>query len=117
VDFVGLVFYGLPIVILGACIVWFVKLYDSQQKGERLVRKWRETDPSKKTLAVIVIVWMFLNLYLAIGNELALLNGASFPLSSVYSLYRPLLTWATTSSIVGLVLIFSIRFPKRSVVP
>jgi len=117
VDFVILVFDGVPIVIIVACIVWFVKLYDSQQKGERLIRKWREIDPSKRALAVIVTVWMFLNLYLAIGDILTFLNGASLPLSSVYSLYRPIPTWATTSSIVGIVLILSIRFPKRPVVP
>jgi hypothetical protein len=119
VDFVGIVFYGLPMVIIVACVVWFVKLYDSQQKGERFVLKWREIDPSKKALAVLVVVWTFLNLYLEIGDWLALLNGTSLPLGSVYSVYRPtwVYTWATTSSIVGLVLIFSMRFPKRSTVP
>ena len=72
-------------------------------------------DPIRKTVAGLVFVWICLNLYMTLGNELASLNVLFLPLGSIYSIYGPILVWASASSIVGLALILSIRFPRRSV--
>jgi len=116
VDLLRLVLDGVAILVLVACIVWFVRLNSSQQKGERSTLKWRDMDPVKKTLAGLVVVWICLNLYLSVGDELAFLNVLVLPLGSLYSIYRPIPIWATTSSIVAVALLFSIRFPRRPVI-
>jgi hypothetical protein len=116
VDLLGLVLHSVPILVLVACIVWIVRFNISQQKGERLTLKWRDMDPVRKTLAGLIFVWICLNLYLSVGSELANLNVLVLPLGSLYSIYGPILIWATTSSIVGLALLLSIRFPRRPVV-
>jgi len=116
VDLLGLVLDGVPLPILVACITWFVRLNISQQKGERSTLKWRDMDPVKKTLAGLVVVWICLNLYLSVGDMLAFLNVLVLPLGSLYSIYRPIPIWATTSSIAGLALLLSIRFPRRPVI-
>lgn len=115
-DLLGLVIHGVPVLVLVACIVWIVRFNLSQQKGERLALKWRDMDPVRKTVAGLIFAWICLNLYLSVGNELANLNVLVLPLSSIYSLYGPILVWASASSIVGLALLLSIRFPRRPVV-
>jgi|SRR6267143_3334106 len=114
-DVLDVVLVGATLPILIGCIVWFVRLNSSQQKGERSTLRWRDLDLVRKTVVVLIFAWITLNLYLTIGNELAALNVAVLPLSSAYSIYRPTLPLATASSIVGVVVLFSIRFPKRSV--
>src|SRR5437899_12126705 len=93
---------GVPILILVGCIVWIVRFNISQQKGERLTLKWRDMDPVRKTVASLISVWICLNLYLSVGNELANLNVLVLPLGSIYSIYGPILVWASASSILGL---------------
>ena len=115
-ELLGLVLHGAPLPILVACIVWMVRFNISQQKGERLTLKWRDMDPIRKTGAGFIFAWICLNLYLSIGNELANLNVLVLPLSSIYSFYGPILIWASASSIVGLALLLSIRFPRRPVI-
>jgi len=107
---------GVPILVLVGCIVWIVRFNISQQKGERSTLKWRDMDPLRKAVAALISVWICLDLYLTVGNELAFLNVAVLPLGSVYSIYRPILSWASALSIVGLAVILSLRFPRRSVV-
>ena len=107
---------GVPILVLVGCIVWIVRFNISQQKGERLTLKWRDMDSLRKAVAALIFVWICLNLYLTVGNELAFLNVVVLPLGSVYSIYRPILSWASALSIVGLAVILSLRFPRRSVV-
>jgi len=116
VDLLRLVLDGAAILILVACIVWMVRFNISQQKGERLTLKWQDMDPIRKTVAGLIFVWICLNLYLAVGNELASLNVLTLPLGSIYSIYGPILVWASASSVVGLALLLSIRFPRRPVV-
>lgn len=115
-DIVELFLVGLPLPILVACVVWFVRFITSQQKRERLTLKWRDMDPVRRTLAGIIFVWIFLNLYLAIANELALLNVTDLPFNWIYSLARPALDWGSTATIVSLVFFFQLRFPRRPVV-
>ena len=107
---------GVAILILVGCIVWIVRFNISQQKGERLILKWKDMSSLRRIAAALILVWICLNLYLTIGNELASLNVVALPLGSAYSIYGPILGWASASSIVGLVFLFSIRFPSRSVV-
>ncbi|TMI43497.1 hypothetical protein E6H19_09540 [Candidatus Bathyarchaeota archaeon] len=107
---------GVPILILVGCIVWIVRFNISQQKGERLTLKWSDMDPIRKAVAALILVWICLNLYLTLGNELAFLNVVALPLGSAYSIYRPILSWASASTIVGLAFILSIRYPRRPVV-
>jgi len=116
VDLLGLVLHGVPILVLVPCIVWIVRFNISQQKGERLTLKWRDMDPVRKTVASLISVWICLNLYLSVGNELANLNVLVLPLGSIYSIYGPILVWASASSIVGLAVLLSIRFPRRPVI-
>lgn len=115
--FVELLLLGVPIPIMVACIVWFVRFINSQQKGERVALKWREMDHAQKALAVLIIVWICLNLYLGIGNELALLNIAVLPLSWIYSLAGSVVSWSSAATIVSLVILFQLRFPRRRIVP
>ena len=107
---------GVPILLLVGCIVWIVRFNISQQKGERLTLKWRDMDPLRKAVATLISVWICLNLYLTVGNELAFLNVVALPLGSAYSIYRPILSWASASTIVGLAFVLSIRFPRHPVV-
>jgi hypothetical protein len=107
---------GVPILVLVGCIVWIVRFNISQQKGERLTLKWRDMDTLRKAVAALIFVWICLNLYLTVGNELAFLNVVALPLGSLYSIYRPILSWASASTIVGLAFVLSIRYPRRSVV-
>jgi|SRR6267378_4288065 len=109
-------FHGVPILILVGCIVWIVRFNISQQKGERLTLKWKDMGLLRRTVTVLILVWICLNLYLTVGNELAFLNVVALPLGSAYSIYGPILIWASASTIVGLVFVLSIRFPRRSVV-
>lgn len=112
-DLLRLVLDGVAMLVLVACIVWMVRFNISQQKGERLALKWRDMDPIRKTVAGLIFVWICLNLYLSVGNGLASLNVLVLPLSSSFSFYGPILVWASASSIVGLTLLLSIRFPRR----
>jgi len=75
---------GVPILILVGCIVWIVRFNISQQKGERLTLKWKDMDPFRKAVAALIFVWICLNLYLTVGNELAFLNVVVLPLGSVH---------------------------------
>src|SRR6267378_1206385 len=109
-------FHGVPILILVACIVWIARFNISQQKGERLTLKWRDMDPVRKTVASVIVAWMGFNLYLTIGDLLAFLNVLVLPLGSTYSIYRPILSLASSSTFVGLAFLFRIRFPRRPVV-
>jgi len=109
-------FHGVPILILVGCIVWIVRFNISQQKGERLTLKWKDMAPLRKAVAALILVWICLNLYLTVGNLLAFLNVVALPLGFAYSIYGPILGWASASSFVGLVFLFSIRFPRRPVV-
>ena len=115
-DLLGLVLHGVPILVLVACIVWIVRFNTSQQKGERLTLKWRDMGPIRKTVVGLIFVWICLNLYLSVGNELASLNVLVLPLGSIYSIYGPILVWASASTIVGLALLLSIRLPRRPVI-
>ena len=107
---------GVAILILVGCIVWIVRFNISQQKGERLTLKWKDMGPLRKTVAGLIFAWICLNLYLTVGDLLAFLNVVALPLGSSYSIYRPILIWASASTIVGLAFVLSIRFPRRSVV-
>src|SRR5207249_12272871 len=91
---------GVPILVLVGCIVWIVRFNISQQKGERSTLKWRYMDPLRKAVPALILVWIFLNLYLTVGHELAFLNVAILPLGSVYSIHRPILTWSSAFLIV-----------------
>jgi hypothetical protein len=115
-DLLGLVLYGAPVPILIACIVWIVRLNTSQQKGERLTLHWRDLDPVRKTLAGLIFAWLCLNLYLTVGDLLAFLNVAVLPLGPTYSIYGPIMIWASASTIVGLSFLLSIRYPRRPIV-
>ena len=114
-DALGAVLYGLPILVLIICIAWFMTFIVSSQKGERLPLKWTEIHRARKALLGLIIAGIFLNFYLCLGNWLALFGQASLPFSWIYSIYAPALTWATTLSVFGLLVILSIRFPKRIV--
>jgi len=116
VDLLVGVLDGVPILVLVACIVWIVRFNISQQKGERSTLKWRDMDPLRKAVAALILVWICLNLYLTVGNELAFLNVVVLPLGSTYSIYGPILGWASASTIVGLAVLLSVRFPRHSVV-
>jgi hypothetical protein len=107
---------GVPILILVGCIVWIVRFNISQQKGERLTLKWKDMGPLRRTVTVLILVWICLNLYLTVGDLLVFLNVVALPLGSAYSIYRPILIWASASTIVGLAFVLSIRFPRRSIV-
>jgi hypothetical protein len=107
---------GVAILILVGCIVWIVRFNISQQKGERLTLKWKDMGPLRKTVAGLIFAWICLNLYLTVGNLLVSLNVVALPLGFAYSIYRPILIWASASTIVGLAFVLSIRFPRRSVV-
>src|SRR5437899_4951762 len=102
--------------VLVGCVVWIVRFNISQQTRERLTLKWNDMDPIRKAVAALILVWICLNLYLTLGNELAFLNVVALPLGSAYSIYRPILSWASASTIVGLAFILSIRYPRRPVV-
>jgi hypothetical protein len=102
VDLLGLVLYGAPLPIMVASIAWLVKLNTSQQKGERLAFKWRDMDPIRRIAVGLIVFWTCFNLYLLVGNEFASLNVFVLPLSWIYAIYRPILGWATASTIVGL---------------
>lgn len=115
-DLLGLFLVGAPLPILVTCIGWFVRFTTSSQKGERLTLKWREMYPIRRTLTGIIFVWIFLNLYLSIANELALLNLTGLPFSWIYSLARPAIDWGSTATIVSLAIFFQLRFPRRPVV-
>ncbi len=115
-DLSELVLVGAPLPILVGCIVWFVRFNNSQQKGERLTIKWRDMDPVKKTVTSLIVAWIFLKLYLAVVDMLAFLNVAVLPLSWIYSLARSTPTLAVTTAIVGLAVLFQLRFPRRPVV-
>jgi hypothetical protein len=115
-DYLEVLLGGVPLLILVACIVWFVRFNSSQQKGERLTLKWRDMNSVRKALAGLVFVWMGLNLYLVTANELALLNLAVLPLSWIYSLAGAAVVWGSTASIVSLVILFRLRFPRRPIV-
>jgi len=116
VDLLVGVLDGVPILVLVACIVWIVRFNISQQKGERSTLKLRDMDPLRKAVAALILVWICLNLYLRVGNELAFLNVVVLPLGSTYSIYGPILGWASASTIVGLAVLLSVRFPRHSVV-
>jgi len=107
---------GVPILVLVACIVWVAKFNISQKKGERLTLKWRDMDPIKRAVIALIAVGTCFNLYLSVGNELAFLNVVVLPLGSTYSIYGPILGWASASTIVGLAFLLSIRFPRRPVI-
>ena len=107
---------GVAILILVGCIVWMVKFTISQQKGERSTLKWRDMDPIRRAVVGLISFWICFNLYLSVGNMFAFLNLFALPLSSIYSIYRPILTWASASTIVGLAFLLSIRFPRPPVV-
>ena len=107
---------GVAILVLVGCIVWMVKFTISQQKGERLTLKWRNMDPIRRTVVGLISFWICFNLYLSVGNEFASLNVFVLPLSSIYSIYRPILILASASTVVGLAFLLSIRFPPRPVV-
>jgi hypothetical protein len=111
-----LVFAAVSFPILGGCIISFVRLSISQQKGERLTLKWLDLNPVRKTMAGLVIVWICFNLYLAIGNELALLNIIVLPFGWIYSLAGSAIVWGATASTVGLAILLQLRFPKRQLV-
>ena len=81
---------GVAILVLVGFIVWMVKFTISQQKGERLTLKWRNMDPIRRTVVVLISFWICFNLYLSVGNEFASLNVFVLPLSSIYSIYRPI---------------------------
>src|SRR5207245_11773172 len=89
---------GVPILVLVGCIVWIVRFNISQQKGETLTLKWNDMYPIIKAVAALLLVWICLNLYLALGNELAFLNALSLPLVSAYSVSTLLLRSASSSS-------------------
>jgi hypothetical protein len=72
-------------------------------------------DPIRKTAAALIVVWICLNLYLAVGDELAFLNVEALPLSTAYSIYRPVPIWASASTVIGLAFILSVRFPRQQV--
>jgi hypothetical protein len=116
VDLLGLVLYGLPLPILVVCIVLLLRLTISQQKEARLALKWRDLDPVRKVVGGLILVWAFLNLYLSVGDELALLNVIALPFSWIYSTARPIPIWSLTTTIVGLVVFYQLRLPKRPVV-
>src|SRR5438093_11890155 len=104
---------GVPVIVLVGCIVWIVRFNISQQEGERLTLKWKDMDPLRKAVAALIFVWICLNLYLTVGNELAFLNVVGLPLGSVYSIYGAVLSWASGWSIVGLAVLLSVRLPSR----
>ena len=114
-DLLGSFLYVVPIALLVACIAWFVKFINSQQKGERSILKWREMSPAQRILVGVITVWICLNLYLAIGDELALLNVVVLPLSWIYSLALPADLWGVTTTIVFLAVIFQLRYPRRQI--
>lgn len=73
-------------------------------------------DLVRKIASVLIVVWAFFNVYLSIGNELALLNIALFPLSWIYSIAGPIPIWSVTAVMVGLAIFFQLRFPRRPVI-
>lgn len=115
-DLLELFLVSAPLPILVACIAWFVKFITSQQKGERSTLKWRDMDPVRRVLGGIIFVWIFLNLYLAIADELALLNVTGLLFNWVYSLARSALDWGSTATVISLVILFQLRFPRRPVI-
>jgi hypothetical protein len=115
-DLSELVLYGAPLPILIACIVWIVRLNTSQQRGERLTLKWHDMDSIRKTVAGLIFALMCLNLYLAVGDMLAFLNVAVLPLSWIYSLAGPTSILSVTTTMVGLAVLFRLKFPRRPVV-
>lgn len=114
-DPVGLLLVSLPIPILVACIVWFTRLDNSRKKGERLTLKLREMGPLRKALAGIVLVWICLNLYLSIGNLLALMNIAALPFGWIYSSIDTGMIWGLTVTMVSLAIYLQLKLPKRLV--
>ncbi len=115
-DLLGLVLEGAPLPILVGCIVWFVRLNTSQQKRERLTLKWRDMDPIRKTVIGLIFAGICLNLYLAVGDMLAFLNVAGLPFSWIYSLARPASVWGSAATMVGLAIVFQLKFPRHPVV-
>lgn len=112
-DLLGSFLYLVPLAVDVVCIVWFVSLINSQQKGERSILKWREMSSPRKALLGGISVWIFLSVYLALGDELALLNVAVLPLSWIYSLSLPADLWGTTATIVVLAVLFQLRYPRH----
>ncbi|SRR6266581_8072177 len=115
-DLLELVLVAGPLPILVACIVWFVLVSVSQQKGKRLNVKWRDMSPVRKTVVCPIVVLICFNLYLTVGNELAFLDVAVLPLSWIYSLASPIVVWGATGAVVGLAVFFNLKFPRRPVV-
>jgi hypothetical protein len=108
---------GVAILVLVGCIAWMVKFTISQQRGERLTLKWRNIGLIRRTVVGLISFWICFNLYLSVGNEFASLNVFVLPLSSIYSIYRPILSWASASTMLALAFLLSIRFPRHPVVP
>ncbi|SRR5712692_9889303 len=115
-DLLGLVLVAGPLPILVGRVVWFMLVSVSQQKGKRLNVKWRDMSPVRKTVVGLIVVLIFFNLYLAVGNELAFLDVAVLPLSWIYSLASPIVVWGGTATVVGLAIFFHLKFPRRPVV-
>jgi hypothetical protein len=115
-DPLELVLVAGPLPILVGCVVWFVLVSVSQQKGKRLNVKWRDMSPVRKTVVGLIAASICFNLYLTVGNELAFLNVAVLPLSWIYSLASPVVVWGVTTTVVGLAVFFDVKFPRRPVV-
>ena len=97
--------------MLVVCIIWLAKF--AGETRERPPVKWTDMSYSKRTALGLIFAGMCLNLYLIIGNGLALTNITVLPLSDTFSIYGSALSWAVTLTIIGLVVIYSLRFPRH----
>ena len=115
-DILPLLLDTLLLPVAGLCVVYFFRFLSSQQKGERLTLKWRDMDTVRKTVIGAIFLWIFLNFYLGLGNYLSLLNVAVLPFSWIYTSIRPATMIGLAGTLVGLAVIFQLRFPRRPVV-
>ena len=115
-DVLVLVIETLLLPVAGLCVVWFFRFVSSQQKGERLTLKWSDMDTVHRTVIGVIFLWIFLNFYLDLGNFVSFLNVALLPFGWIYSLAEPATMISLISTLVGLAVIFQLRFPRRPVV-
>lgn len=77
--------------------------------------KWRDMDRVRKIVIGVIFLWIFSNFYLDIGNILSLLNTTVLPFGWIYTSIRPATMIGLAGTIVGLAVVFQLRFPRRPV--
>ncbi len=98
----------LPLPILLGCVVWFVKMLNTERS--RTAVKWRGLSKGKRTLGLLLLAYMSFATYVLLANMLSLIGVASLPLGLLPS---PILFWVDQAGVVGLAFLINFRSPRK----